>query len=93
LTVGRNERNYMWKEDTKFLFADNLILYLNDPKNCTKKHLDHLNTFSKAAKEMVTRMKRQPTRMENLYQLYIKGLIYRELKKLSSQRINNSMKK
>jgi arginyl-tRNA--protein-N-Asp/Glu arginylyltransferase len=49
------------------------------------------------AKEMVTRLKRQPQNGENLCQ-YIpdKGLItriYRELNKLNSQRINDPMKK
>jgi hypothetical protein len=32
-----------------FLFADDMILYLKDPKNSTKKLLDLINTFSKVA--------------------------------------------
>jgi hypothetical protein len=49
-------------------------------------------------KEAVTRLKRQPTEWEKIFASYIsdKGLIsriYRELKKLSPQRINTPMKK
>jgi hypothetical protein len=32
-----------------FLFADNMILYLKDPKNCTQKLLDTINSFSNVA--------------------------------------------
>jgi hypothetical protein len=50
------------------------------------------------AKETVTRLKRQPTEWEKIFANYSsnEGLIsriYREYKKLSPQRINNSMKK
>jgi hypothetical protein len=49
------------------------------------------------AKEMVTRLKRQPTEWEKIFTTYTsgKGLtrIYRELKKLTSQRINNPLNK
>jgi hypothetical protein len=50
------------------------------------------------AKETVTRLKRQPTKWKKIFARYTsdKGLIirvYRELKKLNSQRINDSMKK
>jgi hypothetical protein len=50
------------------------------------------------AKETVTRLKRQPTEWEKIFASYPsdKGLIttiYRELKKLSPQRINTPMKK
>jgi hypothetical protein len=46
------------------------------------------------AKEIVTKLKRQPTEWEKIFASYIsdKGLItrlYKELKKLTSQRINN----
>jgi hypothetical protein len=38
------------KEEVKLsLFADNMILYLKDPKNSTKKLLDTINSFSKVA--------------------------------------------
>jgi hypothetical protein len=50
------------------------------------------------AKETITRLKRQPTVWEKIFAGYSsdKGLIsriYRELKKLSLQRINTPMKK
>jgi hypothetical protein len=50
------------------------------------------------AKERVTRLKRQPIEWEKIFASYSsdKGLIstiYRELKKLSPQRINTPMKK
>jgi hypothetical protein len=50
------------------------------------------------AKETVTRLKRQPTEWGKIFASYTsdKGLttrIYRELKKLNSQRINDLMKK
>jgi hypothetical protein len=50
------------------------------------------------AKEMVTRLKRQPTEWEKIFASYTsdEGLItriYRELKKLTSQRINNPLNK
>jgi hypothetical protein len=31
------------------LFADDMILYLKDPKNSTQKHLDTINSFSNVA--------------------------------------------
>jgi hypothetical protein len=38
------------KEEVKlFLFADDMILYLKDPQNSTKKLLDVINTFRKVA--------------------------------------------
>jgi hypothetical protein len=38
------------KETVKIsLFADDMILYLKDPKTCTPKHLDIINTNSKVA--------------------------------------------
>jgi hypothetical protein len=38
------------KEEIKLsLFADDMILYLKDPKNSTKKPLEIINSFSKAA--------------------------------------------
>jgi hypothetical protein len=50
------------------------------------------------AKEMVTRLKRQPTEWEKIFASYTldKGLtirIYRKLKKLTSQGINNPLNK
>jgi hypothetical protein len=38
------------KEEVKlFLFAENMILYLKDSKNSTKKLLDTINSFGKVA--------------------------------------------
>jgi hypothetical protein len=38
------------KEEVKVsLFTEDMISYLKDPKNCTKKLLDTINTFSKVA--------------------------------------------
>jgi hypothetical protein len=50
------------------------------------------------AKEMVTRLKRQPTEWEKIFAIYTsnKGLItriYWEVKKLTSQGINNPLNK
>jgi hypothetical protein len=49
-------------------------------------------------KEMVSKLKRQPTEWENIFASYTsgKGLktrIYRELKKLNSPKINEPLKK
>jgi hypothetical protein len=35
------------KELKIFLFADNMILYVKDPKDSTRKHLALINTFRK----------------------------------------------
>jgi hypothetical protein len=50
------------------------------------------------AKEMVTRLKRQPTEWEEIFVSYtsdkrLKNRIYRELKTLNSRGINDSVKK
>jgi hypothetical protein len=60
--------------------------------NCIK-----LRSFC-TAKETVTRFKRQPIEWEKIFASYssekgLTSIIYRELKKLISQRINTSMKK
>jgi hypothetical protein len=51
-----------------------------------------------STREMVTRLKRQPTEWEKIFASYISNKelitrIYMELKKLNSQRINDPMKK
>jgi hypothetical protein len=51
-----------------------------------------------SAKEMVTRLKRQPIEWEKIFSIYLSNTelisrIYRELKKLSPQIINTPMKK
>jgi hypothetical protein len=60
--------------------------------NCLK-----LKSFC-TAKDIVTRLKRQPTEWEKIFAISpsVKGLIskiYKELKKLSPQRINTPLKK
>jgi hypothetical protein len=60
--------------------------------NCIK-----LKSFC-TAKQTVTRIKRQPTEWEKIFASYkcdegLKSKIYRELNKLSPQRINTPMKK
>jgi hypothetical protein len=52
--AGRQEEEIkgiqIGKETVKIsLFADNMILYLNDPKNSTQKLLDTINSYSKVA--------------------------------------------
>jgi hypothetical protein len=49
-TGERNKRNSNREERNQIiLFADNMILYLKDPKNTIKKLLDLINTFNKVA--------------------------------------------
>jgi hypothetical protein len=46
----KNTKGLNREEQVKlFLFADDMILYLKDCKNSTKKFLDLINTFSKVA--------------------------------------------
>jgi DNA polymerase III delta subunit len=50
----RQEEEIKWiqisKETVKIsLFADDMILYLKDPKNSTQKLLDTINSYSKVA--------------------------------------------
>jgi hypothetical protein len=46
------------KEEVKlYLFADNMILYLKDLENSTKKLLDIINTFSKVARYKINLQK------------------------------------
>jgi hypothetical protein len=44
------KRIQIGKETVKiYLFADDMILYLKDPKNSTQKLLDTINSYSKVA--------------------------------------------
>ena len=46
----RNNKNLNWKEKLKLcLFADDVILYIENPKDATKKLLELINEFSKVA--------------------------------------------
>ena len=45
----RNKRNPDWKRSSKTLFADNMILYIENPQDSTRKLLELINEFSKFA--------------------------------------------
>ena len=45
----RNERNTNWKKRSKTLFADDMILYIDNPKDSTRKLLELINEYSKVA--------------------------------------------
>ena len=46
----RNKRNPDWKEEVKLsLFADDMILYIENPKDSTRKLLELINEYSKVA--------------------------------------------
>jgi hypothetical protein len=45
-TERRNKKNTRWKVVKLSLFADDMVLYLKDSKNFTKKLLDTINSFS-----------------------------------------------
>jgi hypothetical protein len=50
IQIGKDEVNLS-------LFADDMILYLRDPKNSTKKVLEVINSFSKAAGYKINKQK------------------------------------
>jgi len=43
----RNKRNPNWKRRSKTLFADDMILYIENPKDSTRKLLELINDYSK----------------------------------------------
>ena len=46
----RNKGNPAWKEEVKLsLFADDMILYMENPKDSTRKLLELINEYSKVA--------------------------------------------
>ena len=45
----RNKRNPDWKRRSKTLFADDMILYIENPKDSTRKLLKLINEYSKVA--------------------------------------------
>ena len=45
----RNKNNPDWKRRSKTLFADDMILYIENPKNSTRKLLELINEYSKVA--------------------------------------------
>ena len=45
----RNKRNPNWKRIKLSLFADDMILYIENPKDSTRKLLEQINEYSKVA--------------------------------------------
>ena len=45
----RNKRNLNWKKRSETVFAGDLILYLENPKDTTRKPLEPISEFSKVA--------------------------------------------
>ena len=46
----RNQRNPNWKKEVKLsLLADDMILYIRNPQDATRKLLELINDFSKVA--------------------------------------------
>ena len=45
----RNKRNQYWKRSKTLLFADDIILYIENPKDTTRKLLELINEYSKVA--------------------------------------------
>ena len=49
-STKRNKRNPNWKEVVKLsLFVDDMVLYIENPMDNTKKLLELINEFSKVA--------------------------------------------
>ena len=54
----RNKRNPDWKEEVKLsLCADDMILYLENPKDATRKLLQLINKFGKVAGQKINAQK------------------------------------
>ena len=54
----RNKRNPDWKRRVKLLlFADDMILYIENPKDSTRKLLELINEYSKAARYKINTQK------------------------------------
>ena len=45
----RNKRNPDWKRRSKTLFADDMILYIENPKDATRILVELINEYSKVA--------------------------------------------
>ena len=57
-TRKRNKRYPIWKGETKLsLFADDMIVYMENPIHSTKKLLDLINEFGKTAGRKVNTQK------------------------------------
>ena len=46
-TRKRKKRNPDWKRRSKTLFADDMILYIENPEDTTRKLLELINEYSK----------------------------------------------
>ena len=53
----RNKRNQNWKRRKTVLFADDMILYTENPKDATRKLLKLINEFSKVAGRKINMQK------------------------------------
>ena len=53
----RNKRNPNWKRRSKTLFADDLILYIENPKNSTRKLLELIKEYSKVSGHKINTQK------------------------------------
>ena len=57
----RNKRNPNWKEEVKLsLFADDMILYIENPKDSTRKLRELINDYSKVAGYKINTQKSLP---------------------------------
>ena len=52
-----NKRNTDWKRRSKTLFADDMILYIENPKDTTRKVLELINEYSKVAGYKINKQK------------------------------------
>ena len=54
----RNKRNTSWKRRVKLsLFADDMILYIDNPKDATRKLLELISEFGKVARYKINAQK------------------------------------
>ena len=53
----RNKRNPDWKRRSETLFADDMILYLENPKDSTRKLLELINEYSKVSGHKINKQK------------------------------------
>ena len=53
----RNKRNPDWKRRSKTLFADDMILYIENPKDTTRKLLELISEYSKVSRYKINTQK------------------------------------
>ena len=74
-TTQKNKRHPDWQEEVKLsLFADDMILYIKDPKESIPKLLDLISEFSKVAEYKINTQK-------SVAFLYTNELAEREIRK------------